>query len=382
MGITLVLRCEFVCAVFIAVLAWCHMTYSRKKEKNYLSISIIAFIHVVLNGVTIYTVNNADKVEPVLNIVLHDIYYFTAVAFCVEVFSYIVKNAYSKQFVAKFLPFFRLPAYLYPLICPFCKIDYIHGEDTWYSMGLGVIIAFSMVAAYAVLGTILLIINFKKMERNVAVPLIGLTAWIVVAMLMQFFFHELLITGMAITIVVLGIFVTLENPSEELKNFAYIDADTGIKNKTCYTAEFEMFENKCYKDKKTDICAAVFDLNGLKKVNDNFGHQAGDELINAAADALSKILSSAYNIYRTGGDEFVAFFVGNKAACAEKEMALLREMCRDYKNPNHPLSIAAGMALQSADNAEDLAALVSLADKRMYADKQRIKAENPEISVR
>lgn len=127
---------------------------------------------------------------------------------------------------------------------------------------------------------------------------------------------------------------------------------------------------------------AVCDLNGLKAVNDNFGHIAGDELIRAAADVLSKNLKSAYNVYRIGGDEFVAVFIGHNKNIIEKEVAEVRTDCGRYTNLKHPLSIAIGIADISDDKFLSVFEIISLADKRMYEDKVRIKQSNPGISVR
>lgn len=69
-----------------------------------------------------------------------------------------------------------------------------------------------------------------------------------------------------------------------------------------------------------DFVYASIDVNGLKVVNDEIGHAAGDELIKGAADCMTKAFASYGKVYRTGGDEFVSiFFASIKQLEAIKE---------------------------------------------------------------
>ncbi len=88
---------------------------------------------------------------------------------------------------------------------------------------------------------------------------------------------------------------------EELETLSYVDKLTGLKNRNCYINAIDKI-----KQTPPQSLAVIFaDVNGLKKVNDNLGHQYGDTLIRWCANFLSKYIKSP--IFRIGGDEFICF---------------------------------------------------------------------------
>lgn len=113
------------------------------------------------------------------------------------------------------------------------------------------------------------------------------------------------------------------------------------------------------------------ELNGLKKMNDTFGHEAGDELLRGMAHCLNASFGKYGSIYRTGGDEFAGLLhlSDEEYQAAEHEM---RERMEEW-NRKHSRTLSASWA--SADNRRDPGhtpyELARLADERMY----RVKAE-------
>ena len=85
---------------------------------------------------------------------------------------------------------------------------------------------------------------------------------------------------------------------------AYTDSMTGVGSKTAYL-ELLKAKNEEIKDGTANFSVAVFDVNGLKNVNDEFGHEAGDSLIKGVAKCIRKIFGKQ-NVFRIGGDEFIA----------------------------------------------------------------------------
>lgn len=114
----------------------------------------------------------------------------------------------------------------------------------------------------------------------------------------------------------------------------------------------------------------VFDINGLKAVNDVLGHHAGDKLIIGAARCIEKVVGDAGRCYRTGGDEFIVMTNMEKE---EAEDILDRlETETEIWSKDHPifsLSIASGYI--RAENYRDYSVeeLVKKADQEMYAAK-------------
>lgn len=384
MSMVLVLRSEIVCAIILVLLLGYYWIYGSKTEKIFFRVCLFGLAHVIFDGITVYTVNHRQAVGEAVNDVMHMLMYLSAICFGCEIFCYILKNLISSETLKKYLNFMRLPVLLYAVAMPFLEIQYFSGNGTDYSMGSCTVAGFAIVTLYNIAGTVMLLANMRKVERSIITGLLPCNMFVLLSMLIQLSVVEFLFTGAAVTIITMGLFFSIENPAAHFMKRAYIDLDTGIKNKNCYNEDMKKLDKKYFISEKNSnlIICVVCDLNGLKAVNDNYGHIAGDELIRAAADVLSKNLKSAYNVYRIGGDEFVAVFIDKNKLNVEKEIAEVRNGCGTYTNLKHPLSIAIGIADISDDKFVSVFDVISLADKRMYEDKIRIKESNPAISVR
>lgn len=113
------------------------------------------------------------------------------------------------------------------------------------------------------------------------------------------------------------------------------------------------------------------DLNGLKQVNDDGGHSAGDRLLKGAAEILQTLFYDS-DIYRAGGDEFMIIAVNVSEGELEKRMEKLRS---DSEDPNN-ISFAVGGFYEA--NGGDIRFAMRTADERMYADKDRYYKKFPE----
>lgn len=116
-----------------------------------------------------------------------------------------------------------------------------------------------------------------------------------------------------------------------------------------------------YGNKSLAVIAA--DINGLKAVNDNQGHEAGDRLIIAVASCLSEVFGNNH-VFRIGGDEFIVIQYDH----SEKEcIEALERLHEIMKKAN--VSASLGYAFTASYNS-DFSRLHELADKRMYEDKE------------
>ena len=122
------------------------------------------------------------------------------------------------------------------------------------------------------------------------------------------------------------------------------------------------------------------DINNLKYMNDNFGHSFGDQMIRDICGEIRNIFYTKDNIFRVGGDEFVAFLdVSTGMELVEEMVGKLQEAVSSYQK-EAPYSIAVGAA--SGEEVTSLEQLTHKADRRMYADKARQKKEHPELDMR
>lgn len=117
------------------------------------------------------------------------------------------------------------------------------------------------------------------------------------------------------------------------------------------------------------------DLNGLKAVNDNEGHAAGDNLLKDAANVLKSIFQKG-DIYRAGGDEFLVIVLDETKQALE---ACIQKLHATAYNP-HKVHFAVGFYY--SENGCDIRDAMKQADALMYEDKKRYYAEHPELKHR
>ena len=122
--------------------------------------------------------------------------------------------------------------------------------------------------------------------------------------------------------------------------------------------------------------AIIFaDMNGLKRLNDTKGHQAGDTLLRDAAELLSEVFYDA-EVYRVGGDEFMVIATKMEPETVDKRVAELVEKA----NKTETIRFAVGVSL-SKDEPDILKAM-RVADKKMYEDKKHYYEVNPDLIYR
>ena len=376
MNTLLILRCELVCAIFLMVMFVYNLAYSRKKQKSFLVICIIALSHVIFDGITVYTVNNIGTIDPLFNVIFHLAMYLFAVLFSCSVLCYTIDYITQGKNSSKITLICKLTVAVYLVVLPFLKIEYVNGNGTMYSVGSAAVFSYMVAFTYIILSLILFIVNVKKTDRRLRLCLFPTMLFMILITVVQIAVPELLFTGGAITVVTAGLFFSIENPIEDYRKQAFIDIDTGIKNKKCYENELVLINEKYFGNgtAEENVAVIVCDINGVKAVNESYGHIKGDELIQTAAKILSKVFHNAYGLYRIGGDEFIAVFTGENALNLNEKIETVREVCKGAEELACPLSIAMGIAEREKGEEGDITELIGLADLDMYTDKRKNKS--------
>jgi diguanylate cyclase (GGDEF)-like protein len=175
---------------------------------------------------------------------------------------------------------------------------------------------------------------------------------------------------------------TLTN--DELRELSFIDKDTGLPNKLAYERDL---------DKNMDGVTVAIDMNGLKYVNDTFGHGAGDEFINQFGAIMQTDLGSHF--YRIGGDEFAAIFPNRQDA--DDAMSTLQEVVKELQfeitaNDGSVLVVKGVTFSYGTGQGRNAKEHKQSADAELYRDKARAKARGdrpsepgakpPRLSVR
>jgi diguanylate cyclase (GGDEF)-like protein/PAS domain S-box-containing protein len=154
---------------------------------------------------------------------------------------------------------------------------------------------------------------------------------------------------------------------ERLSYLSMHDALTGLYNRTFFEEELRRLE-LARLPKLTGII--VCDLDSLKFVNDNLGHEAGDLLIVEAATLIRSSFRAEDILARVGGDEFIILLSNATEETTKQAVTRLRKAIQDYNagQPSLPLSIATGYAIAKKPEST-LKEALRTADERMYENK-------------
>ncbi len=148
------------------------------------------------------------------------------------------------------------------------------------------------------------------------------------------------------------------NQTNQIREVSYHDQLTGLKNR-------HALMESCEQDKDDKSLAVImFDVNGLKIMNDSFGHKAGDDLLVRAARSLVEVFGEE-SVYRMGGDEYLVF----DKKINEEEMNQKIEKLREVLKTN---DVSMSLGALYLDNAElPIDELIKMSDAMMYEEKKR-----------
>ncbi|MDO4506889.1 MAG: GGDEF domain-containing protein [Spirochaetales bacterium] len=181
----------------------------------------------------------------------------------------------------------------------------------------------------------------------------------------QFMFLVISAALFLIVVVAIEVYVSKSQKEKLYFQFAYKDSLTGAFNRRAYEEDAAAFENA----RLPKYACVSMDLNGLKIVNDELGHLAGDELISSAYRLIAEAFGEYGKIYRTGGDEYSALLKTDRETF-EKAKVKLDELCKEWKgNYSQTLRISVGASFNDEAESDNLMDLWKVADKRMYEAK-------------
>lgn len=141
------------------------------------------------------------------------------------------------------------------------------------------------------------------------------------------------------------------------------DVLTGLMNRRSF--ESDLADLRSSNNRNFMLCA--LDVNGLKKVNDTLGHNAGDELLQGTSECIQSVFGSHGSCYRVGGDEFWVI-LHQTAAEADALLKAFAQMTESWHGKYiHGISVSVGIV--SSSESTSLDDLLAIADKRMYDQK-------------
>ncbi len=156
------------------------------------------------------------------------------------------------------------------------------------------------------------------------------------------------------------------------RELAFKDNLTGLGNRAAYDRKMEEIRDNGNEDMLVQLL--MLDVNGLKHINDNLGHYAGDKIILGAAQCIRDAFGTHGQCYRIGGDEYAVIYLAQPGQM-EKDIAKLEEVMAEYNEGRAEelrLSLAYGYEEQMWSGEEYfLRKMTRFADEKMYEDKRR-----------
>ncbi len=164
--------------------------------------------------------------------------------------------------------------------------------------------------------------------------------------------------------------------NDSIRELSHVDALTHVKNRTAYESRLDEVRNKAERKGAIDFGIILFDVNNLKKINDELGHYAGDEYIKNSC----KLICIAFKnspVYRIGGDEFVVLLEGKAFEQREEQLKNFVEEMNSVMNnenisPEERVSVAYGMSIYEGAT-ETIDDCIKRADETMYETKKKMK---------
>ena len=241
---------------------------------------------------------------------------------------------------------------------------------------------YSIVLIYSLVYTI--IRKTESFRRYIAVSLFSLGMIICIAIQLSDPYLPFYSIGLLIGVCILETYVLNEskerfkNANEENKEklgvaltLAYTDPLTGVKSKHAYVEKEDEYDKLIASGEISSFAVVVFDLNGLKSINDKLGHEAGDKYIVDSVKLISRYFSFD-SIYRFGGDEFVSILVDKEFENRKKIHDEFMDAVNKNISSNKPI-VSSGISVFKKGVDNTFKAVFYRADKMMYARKEYLK---------
>ena len=191
-------------------------------------------------------------------------------------------------------------------------------------------------------------------------PVIEFLMPILLGMICQTFMYGISLLPACFAVSLAGIVIAFQNEC------IYVDKLTGIYNR------FELDrELKRYQKRRETIVAYMLDLNGFKKINDNYSHEEGDQALIAFAGILSEVFGSVGTVIRFAGDEFIAIVrKGKESDIALYKQKTMEAVERYNERSGKPYKLSAAVGGRVFDFSKEANQdLVVVIDEMMYKDK-------------
>ena len=240
--------------------------------------------------------------------------------------------------------------------------------------GEQIIIFFLVEISFVLFARLLPVVTTAIVLLSYLIYDIVLSVWVKPGMINHYFFAMLAlisVVGAVISYRLFVVFIVEKNNAklinESLEIIANHDSATRLQNRYALNKNISEYVD-------ADICLAMGDINNFKMVNDTYGHQMGDEVLEKFSDIMLNTFGRE-EVYRYGGDEFlIVRLTGDYNAFCKKLVSLNKKFGKiNISGTTTPLSCSFGSVKAHPMNQAEFMELISEADKKLYEEKNRLK---------
>ena len=373
----LILRTEIVCLILLFYLVFVSRSFRMGKDGRLFNlIMTFAMVHVIMDAVTVWTVNHPETTPLWVNDTAHIVFYLSAMLFSVEILAYVANLCYpGKNRNVRIVADAFVCVYLVLLLTGALKIEYAAFDGTNASTGTAATVGFALCFLFFVTAIVMILANRNTVGKHLKWLLVPMLFLLIAVELVQVIVKEFLFTGAAITVITVGFFFSLENPAAVLEKKIMLDALSGLGSRSSYEHDMQEYDAEFLKDRTIPFTFVFIDINNLRSINGLFGHQEGDAYIGKVAALLVTNLKQATHIYRMGGDEFLAIYRRTEEKAVVRDIQRVHDACmREGERGAYQPELAIGYAVSDM-KYNNLRDVLRVADYMMYRNKTELKRE-------
>ena len=169
-----------------------------------------------------------------------------------------------------------------------------------------------------------------------------------------------------------------EREIRDLNKKVFVDALTSVRNKGAFDEYIQEMQKQIEQKEEISFAIGVFDCDDLKKINDQYGHDKGNEYLKASSRLICKTFQHS-PVFRIGGDEFTVIMRNddyqNREELVEQFEQSRKEICEQAENSWEKVHIAMGIADYDPEQDDSVNDTVRRADRLMYENKRKRKAQ-------
>ncbi|HBL84533.1 MAG: hypothetical protein A2Y17_01005 [Clostridiales bacterium GWF2_38_85] len=348
---------------FTIIMASRHIIENKYKSRNYIAVSVITIILLVLEVIAEYYLTSSN----VNDVVLHRVVNILGFILCPTVPYVLLLFCYNRQRSNNLLIIIvTLPLYINLFLCVISYttgwIFYVDSANT-YTRGQLFFIPTIISILYYIFMIIAMLKSREDYDRRDKYIFLVILFSPIFAMLIQILNSDFLLIWNSVALSLLLYYIFLR----ELQ-FTY-DMQTEVKNRTAFDTAIDQLANR-----KNNAIICVFDLNNLKAFNDEFGHRLGDMILCECAKLIKESFLKEGKTYRIGGDEFCVICIDTSIDAVEQSLVKLKDLLNKLnKDRTDKIQIAYGYASYNKHESDTAYTVFSKADKEMYKNKALMK---------